>query len=411
SGKLFAEEKGTCQELVAMARTKITSRQDNDQMKLKLASNEELLKNKRKPSTASNRRKNKKVAMDFEKTHCDEVEAENSEIRMDVNETENVDGGNSSHLVARDGSGDDNYGEGMEEDIDGEGMEEDVNGEGIEEDVDNDGENESDGDQSKEMEEVGANKKRKGKAQTKDLEANEGKFCGGPMDSSILYGYKCHVAHDVWIEKVKDPKEEEGDGKEDNEKGKGKGKKKKKKKKTDEGSSEEEIERAVRGYILFFFGCTVVLADQPSCRSGNLESIQKRSRRLPVGGYYILQWGTISISVIKKQTGKISMQGIVTQDRECRDHYIIRSSENRVPLSQTPWDCVDTYLEWYNAISHPYLVNFNPRDPPPYITLYRPPPCDWVVTLKIRYSGVEVPALLAKSMVLEKNMGQGLSVF
>ncbi|KAF9603507.1 hypothetical protein IFM89_036780 [Coptis chinensis] len=26
---------------------------------------------------------------------------------------------------------------------------------------------------------------------------------------------------------------------------------------------------------------------------------------------------------------------------------------------------------------HPYLVNFNPRDLPPYITLYRPPPCDW----------------------------------
>ncbi|KAF9610660.1 hypothetical protein IFM89_023916 [Coptis chinensis] len=159
-------------ELVAMARTKITSRQDNDQMKLKLVSNDELLKNKRKPPTASNRRKNKKVAMDFEKTHCDEVEAENSEICMDVKETENVDGGNSSHLAARDGSGDNNYGEGMEED--GEGIEEVVDGEGIEEDVDNDGENESDGDQSKEMEEVEANKKRKGKAQTKDLEANEG---------------------------------------------------------------------------------------------------------------------------------------------------------------------------------------------------------------------------------------------
>ncbi|KAF9611621.1 hypothetical protein IFM89_034079 [Coptis chinensis] len=176
-----------------MARTKITSRQDNDKMKLKLVSNDELLKNKRKPPNASNRRKNKKVAMDFEKTHCDEVEVENSEIRMDVNETENVDGGNSSHLVARDGSGDNN---------DGEGMEEAVDGEGIEEDVDNDGENESDGDQSKEMEEVEVNKKRKGKAQTKDLEANEGKFCGGPTDSSILYGYKCHVARDVWIGKV-----------------------------------------------------------------------------------------------------------------------------------------------------------------------------------------------------------------
>ncbi|KAF9603946.1 hypothetical protein IFM89_039166 [Coptis chinensis] len=118
--------------------------------------------------------------MDYEKTHCDEVEAENSEIRMDVNETENVDGGNSSHLVARDGSGDVNDGKGMEEDIDGEGMEEDV---------DNDGENESDGDQSEEMEEVGANKKRKGKAQTKDLEANKGKFCSGPTDSSIFHPY------------------------------------------------------------------------------------------------------------------------------------------------------------------------------------------------------------------------------
>ncbi|KAF9626241.1 hypothetical protein IFM89_031368 [Coptis chinensis] len=32
---------------------------------------------------------------------------------MDVNETENVDGGNSSHLVARDGSGDNNDGEGF----------------------------------------------------------------------------------------------------------------------------------------------------------------------------------------------------------------------------------------------------------------------------------------------------------
>ncbi|KAF9616962.1 hypothetical protein IFM89_033032 [Coptis chinensis] len=224
-----------------MARTKIISRQDNDQMKLKLASNEKLLKNKRKPPTASNRRKNKKVSMDFEKTNCDEVKAENSEIRMDVNETENVDGSNSSHLVARDGSGDNNDGEGMEENVNGEGMEENVDGEGIEEDVDNDGENESDGDKSEEMEEVGANKKRKGKAQTKNLEANDGKFCGGPTDSSILYGYKCHVARDVWIGK----------------------------------------------------------------------------------------------------------------------------------------DCVDTYLEWYNAISHLYLVNFNPCDPPPYIILNRPPPCDW----------------------------------
>ncbi|KAF9599959.1 hypothetical protein IFM89_001994 [Coptis chinensis] len=61
---------------------------------------------------------------------------------------------------------------------------------------------------------------------------------------------------------------------------------------------------------------------------------------------------------------------------ECRDHYII-PVQNRVPLSQIPWDCVDTYLEWYNAISHPYLVNFNPCDLAPYITLYRPPPCDW----------------------------------
>ncbi|KAF9622283.1 hypothetical protein IFM89_031086 [Coptis chinensis] len=77
----------------------------------------------------------------------------------------------------------------------------------------------------------------------------------------------------------------------------------------------------------------------------------------------------------KNKTGKIST-GIVTQYWECRDHYII-PVQNRVPLSQTPWDCVDTYLEWYNVISHPYLVNFNPRDPPPYITLYRPPPCDW----------------------------------
>ncbi|KAF9605593.1 hypothetical protein IFM89_017936 [Coptis chinensis] len=220
--------------------------------------------------------------MDFEKTHYDEVEAENSEIRMDVNETENVDGGNSSHLVARDGSGDNNDGEGMEED--GEGMEEAVDGEGIEEDVDNDGENESDGDQSKEMEEVEANKKRKGKAQTKDLEANEGKFCGGPTDSSILYGYKCHVACDVWIGKVIwNPYENV----------------------RDVCPSLEDI-TFYNGGICFF-----------------------------------------------------------------------DIDENRVPLSQTPWDCVDTYLDWYNAFSHPYLVNFNPRDPPPYITLYRPPPCDW----------------------------------
>ncbi|KAF9616964.1 hypothetical protein IFM89_033034 [Coptis chinensis] len=151
--------------------------------------------------------------MDSEKTNCDEVKTKNSEIRMDVNETENVDGSNSSHLVARDGSGDNNDGEGMEENVNGEGMEENVDGEGIEEDVDNDGENESDGDQSKEMEEVRLNKKRK--------------------------------------------------------------------------------------------------------------------------------------------------------------------VHNRVPISRTPWDCVDTYLEWYNAINHLYLVNFNPRDPPPYIILNRPPPCDW----------------------------------
>ncbi|KAF9610273.1 hypothetical protein IFM89_021834 [Coptis chinensis] len=318
-----------------MARTKITNRrQDNDRMKLKLASNEELLKNKRKPSTASNRRKNKKVAIDFEKTHCDKVEAENSEIRMDVNETENVDGGNSSHLVARDGSGDDNYGEGMEEDIDGEGMEEDVNGEGIEEDVDNDGENESDGDQSKEMEEVGANKKRKGKAQTKDLEANEGKFCGGPMDSSILYGYKCHVAHDVWI--------------------------------------------------------------------GNLESILETFKTPSVGGYYILQWGYMLFD--------IDEMGIVTQDRECRDHYIIPKSVIEYLFLKLHGIVWIMHLEWYNADHYPYLVNFNPRDPPPYITLYRPPPCDWVVTLKIWYSGVEVPRIVGRAWFW-KNMGQGLSVF
>ncbi|KAF9600631.1 hypothetical protein IFM89_011214 [Coptis chinensis] len=165
--------------------------------------------------------------MDSRKTHCVEVEAENSEIHMDVNETENVDGGYSSHLVAMDGNGDNNDGEGMEED------------------VDNDGENESDGDQSKEMEE----------AKTLLLEVlglekklND-KVMPGTTTQIKLEVLKKHLA-----EKVKDPKEE-GDGKEDNEKGKGKGKKKKKK--TDEGSSEEEIERAVRGYLLFFFGCTM----------------------------------------------------------------------------------------------------------------------------------------------------------